>query len=168
MHKNPIKTSYLSSIFDPVKYAKTFRQSLRILRALRKDRPFDAIAVRGVSGMALGFALAHRLKVGVICVRKSTARAHCKHTVEGFVGAKRYVIVDDLVETGGTIKCIIDEIKIEAPQAKCVAGFFYLTEQMQDKYECLGIPLTVCIISKALALHLSNLGPFAYAGVGGD
>jgi orotate phosphoribosyltransferase len=168
MDDNPIKTRYLSSIFDPIRYAKTFRQSFRILRALKKDHPFDAIAVRGVSGMALGFALAHKLKVGVICVRKSETKAHSKLCVEGFVGAKRYVIVDDLVDNGETVKYIVREIKVEAPQAICVAGFFYSSAQAMDRYKDLGMPLTIGIVTEAEAIRWKNEGEFAYAGVGGN
>jgi adenine/guanine phosphoribosyltransferase-like PRPP-binding protein len=79
-------------------------QAAKALRLFRKKNPFDAIAFRGNSGAAIAYPLSFKLQIPLICVRKGPS--HSPFKVEGCSNAKTYVIVDDFIESGNTIKRI--------------------------------------------------------------
>lgn len=90
-----------------------------------KRDQFDAVAFRGVSGALIGPVLADYFDKYLVIVRKPEDGHHnssCdrlaiydpalrKHTQANNL---RYLIVDDFVETGNTVKAIVDAIAIEA------------------------------------------------------
>jgi orotate phosphoribosyltransferase-like protein len=80
------------------------------LRPHRKN--FDSIAFRGVSGALVAPILAHKLKKHLISVRKNTHDSHVmsNYKVEGNVASQSYIIVDDFICSGNTIKTIVNEV----------------------------------------------------------
>lgn len=97
---------------------------------------FEAIAFRGMSGAIIAPEIAGKLRKKVILVRKKEIRDHQSHSsrmVEGWLGGMRYIIVDDLINSGNTVKTIQDEIrKVETdenfPPSECVG--IYLTREV--------------------------------------
>lgn len=97
-----------------------------ISRALRALAPieFDAVAVRGMSGAMIGPVIAHEMHKDLILVRKQGDEAHsrgsyCHHLSD----IENYVIVDDFITTGHTLKEIIKCVSNLRPKAK-IAGFY--------------------------------------------
>lgn len=77
---------------------------------LRKHRgEFDCIAFRGMSGALLAAPVASALGKNLILVRKDEKR-HSMYRVEGVRSKTRYIIVDDFVSTGDTVRAIIEAI----------------------------------------------------------
>ena len=74
---------------------------------------FDAIAVRGISGLLVGVPLALRLDKQLIVVRKPKDDTHSPYMVEGYAAGERYLIVDDFVSTGATVKEIQKALKTD-------------------------------------------------------
>lgn len=77
---------------------------------------------------AVAFPLAVMLNKPLIHVRKS--KGHSKRMVEGYYGAKTYVIVDDFIESGKTLREIKNHIikahknmQMKAP--RCIAVVLY-------------------------------------------
>ncbi len=71
---------------------------------------FDALAVRGVSGLTIGPILAYEMGKGLIVVRKGETR-HSLCDVEGLLGPTvRYLIVDDFIASGATMREIQEQI----------------------------------------------------------
>lgn len=107
--KPKIATSYLDDIY----YLNSFREVVRVaessIRSFAKKFPFEAIAFTGTSGSALAFPLSLRLSKRLICIRKG--RSHTRHKVEGCMNAPRYIIVDDCIDTGDTIRKIAGLVK---------------------------------------------------------
>jgi hypothetical protein len=96
------------------------RQNVKnCVRALRKME-FDAIAFRGMSGALLAPAVALSMKKNLLMVRKPADDSHSMMMVEGDKAARRYVIIDDLISTGATVRTIFKEIREFAPQAECI------------------------------------------------
>lgn len=87
--------------------------SVEICKELRKtDREFDAIACRGVSGTVVGAAVASRLSKQLIVVRKPDVQSHSEYDVEGRpYGFFKYIIIDDFVSTGETVREIIRNVE---------------------------------------------------------
>jgi len=87
---------------------------------ISKRFEFDAWAFRGNSGALLASPLALATGKTMIMVRKPDIKTHSDRVVEGDVGARRYIIVDDCVSSGATARAIVEAIKEVAPKAKCV------------------------------------------------
>ncbi len=107
-------------------------ESVRTCVETLKDRKFDTIAFRGLSGLLIAPIVAHILKKEIIVVRKTPSGrrtleecSHSIHKVEGHVAAKRYVILDDFISGGGTVRAIIEEINNFTPAATLWGGVFY-------------------------------------------
>ena len=96
------------------------------LRKISDD--FDAIACSGTSGLIVVPQIAEILNKNILVVRKKCkcqSRAYSEFVLEG-VPPRRYVIGDDLVCSGRTIRYIMSEIKEECPRAICVGVYSYM------------------------------------------
>jgi adenine/guanine phosphoribosyltransferase-like PRPP-binding protein len=95
------------------------------LRKIAKD--FDSIACCGVSGLMVVPQIAEILNKNILVVRKDERR-YSDFTTEG-VAPFRYVVVDDLICSGKTIKHITDTIKEEYQRARALGVYCYLPEE---------------------------------------
>jgi adenine/guanine phosphoribosyltransferase-like PRPP-binding protein len=122
-----ISTKYLNSVFWPDVYAKVIDESLRIAQDLKARYQFDTIAFCGTSGAAIAFPLSYGMNLPMLCVRKQSIPSHQTpgDIVEGNVGTDKYLLVDDFISSGDTVKFIISSIKNSRPNAKCVAMLMY-------------------------------------------
>ena len=136
VHK--IKSEYLGKVYGK-QFLKLVPLAAKKLRALRKIHPFDAIAFRGSSGAALAFPLSYLLKIPLIHVRKGASH-YAGGTIEGTISSKRYIIIDDLIDRGTTVKKIISEIKKNIG-AKPVAICLYSGGTYSGTAEFEGVPL---------------------------
>lgn len=105
---NMIHSRYLNSPLDKDKRKE-------ILDRLEKQIDdsgivFQAIAFCGMSGALIAPALAQRLNCGLILVRKEKEPRHTYLKVEGYTKGSRYIIIDDQIATGNTIKYILETI----------------------------------------------------------
>jgi len=62
----------------------------------------------------------------MILVRKGEER-HCPMKVEGDQAARRYIIIDDFIDSGHTVRTIVKEVKEFAPEAECL-GVLQVTD----------------------------------------
>jgi adenine/guanine phosphoribosyltransferase-like PRPP-binding protein len=106
--KLKFQTAYMEKVYKVEEFAQTVQKATLALRKFRKKHPFDAIAFRGHSGAALAYPLSLRLKVPLICIRKGTSHTDMK--LEGVANARTYLIVDDFIDKGNTIKKIKQEV----------------------------------------------------------
>lgn len=125
-----ISTSYLSTIFYPETFPKTIQACLKEAKRIKKEQGFDTIAFSGMSGAAVAFILAHELDVPLLCIRKKGESSHyCNdyndRHVEGHLTAEKYLLVDDFISSGKTVRFILDSIKREAPKAVCIGMLMY-------------------------------------------
>ncbi len=85
---------------------------------------FDAVAFRGLSGALAAPIIAYLMHKTIIAVRKpyevDNHAGHSNRPVDGDRGARRYVVVDDFVATGDTLRAIKRAISDWAPRAECV------------------------------------------------
>lgn len=129
-------TSYLNVVYDTKKFHKTIRKIVKIIKD--NGLQFDAIAFRGNSGSAAAYPLSYLLNKPLICIRKDSSHHGKKY--EGAVGVQTYIIVDDFVESGTTIKEIRNIIKDRHDRSdfsnpECVAIILYddLRDDLSDK-----------------------------------
>ena len=126
---------YLRNPLELDRQAKTVGEVCKYLRLLQQD--YEAIAFRGMSGALIAPTVALRLKKTLIMVRKPETVTHSRMRVEGDSGAKRYIIIDDLISTGDTVRQIQWDIKAWSG-AECL-GTLEVNALMRMKE--IGIPL---------------------------
>ncbi len=95
---------------------------------LRDIKNIDSIACCGTSGLIVVPQIAELLKKNIIIVRKKDESAYSEFKVEG-TPARNYIIIDDLICSGSTIKNILKNIKEETPRAKCKGVYCYMPDE---------------------------------------
>lgn len=132
---------YLQSALNPVTL-NTLVENL-VTSIQNSGLEFDTIAFRGLSGTLVAPLVAVRLQKQMMCIRKDRAGScHSAHTMEGHIGASRYIVIDDLICTGATLRAVMSEIAhayafADQPQPTMVAVFLYESEYTigPDYYE---------------------------------
>ena len=106
--------AYMPEVYNsPKKYAALVHRVAKKIQALQKKLGFDALAFTGTSGAAIAYPVSVITGIPLICVRKTTRGSHCNMVVEGpsDKDIKKYLIVDDFIQSGNTIRKIIKKIK---------------------------------------------------------
>lgn len=120
---------------------------------LRKiQNTFDSIACCGVSGLMVVPQIAELLNKNITVVRKPDEKRYSEFYIEG-VSPYRYVIVDDLICSGDTLKWIRQAIYEDNPKASCVGLYCYLPD------ECAYTEKTVKDFEKRYRMPLLNPAP---------
>lgn len=124
-------TSHLMNGLHPESRKNTINKIVKVLKKLiAEGLQFEAIAVRGVSGLILGMPVADKLKKNIIIVRTHKG-AHTQEMIEGTKDG-RYIIVDDFISTGKTVWVIVNSIKYSfCPEAECVGFINHDAEWLQ-------------------------------------
>lgn len=117
------RSDYIHSVLDPAERAGTIKALVLALDRLRRTTPFEAIAFRGMSGALVAPPVADALGVSLLLVRKEAS--HSAAIVEGELDVKTYVIVDDFVSSGTTVRTIVHEVERVAPKAQCLGVMTY-------------------------------------------
>ena len=88
---------------------------------------FDSIACCGVSGLLVVAQVAELLNKNIIIVRKGE-QCYSEFRTEG-VAPFRYIILDDLICSGGTVKHIKRVLKEEYSRSQCMGVYCYLPNE---------------------------------------
>lgn len=103
---------------------------------------FDTIVFRGMSGALIVPAVADKLGKGMLMIRKQDGN-HSMYGIEGNVALESYVIIDDLIVSGGTLNSIMDSVdqglkkisdenELPLRVAECKAIFLYRDSRSSD------------------------------------
>lgn len=126
-----------------------------IIKAVCKLRKitdsFDSIACCGISGLMVVPQIAELLNKHIIIVRKQE-KCYSEFRTEG-VAPFRYIIVDDLICSGNTVKNIKRTLKEEYTRSNCVGVYCYLPNECSYRNTTEGSKL--CI--KELGIPLLNI-----------
>ena len=105
---------------------------------------FDTIVCTGVSGLAVVPAVAYKLRKPFTIVRNDES-AHSTEKVEGYISFKKYVIVDDFVESGETVDSIIDRARNYSRKVTSLIGVFtYKRQYFDDSLKNFDFPIYNC------------------------
>jgi adenine/guanine phosphoribosyltransferase-like PRPP-binding protein len=117
-------SSHIKKFISTNSLKKYIRNAVKTLKEIDKLTPFDTIAFCGISGCLIGPLLAIRLKKEMIVVRKPRDDRHSSYEVEGNADVKNYIIVDDLISSGDTMRHVKSSITKElSKSAVCLGGF---------------------------------------------
>ncbi len=133
---------------NPMMLTRRLQVAAKKLEIIKTDTGFDSIAVAGSSGAVPGAILAIALQVPLIFVRKRDDNGHGA-TVEcmGRHYAKKYIILDDFICSGGTVRRIYTQIQKEAARQNCIQPEcvgVYLYDQT-DKLHTVGLTERVTV-----------------------
>lgn len=102
---------------------------------------FDTIVFRGNSGTLIAPVIASRLGKEILMVRKPNDKSHSFSLLEGNCDIKKYIIIDDFMDTGETIREILSAVKNGISNAQCVHFFGYMgTRWISNKLFKYSIP----------------------------
>ncbi len=135
--RHQIQTDYLNRVYGK-EFLKLVPMAVAKLRAFRKKHHFDAIAFTGSSGAALAFPLSYFLKLPLIHVRKKD-RNHFSEKIEGTMSSQKYIIVDDFIASGATVRRVIKTIKSEYGHPVEPVGICLYDSDSRSLYD--GIPV---------------------------
>ncbi len=138
-------SSYLYDIYHPATFKKLVDRVAKKVVKLKKKLKFNAIAFSGSSGAALAYPVSALTKIPLIHVRKK-GKTHGDDIEGGGHEIKRYIILDDFIDTGATVKRIYNQIKNECDyddEVKCVAIVLY--DKSNDHEESFNIKAKVTI-----------------------
>jgi adenine/guanine phosphoribosyltransferase-like PRPP-binding protein len=135
-----VVTDYLGEVFNSDLFQSMVERAIRQARILKQELGFEAIAFTGTSGSAIAYILGYTLDVPLICIRKEGENTHYrtwderhKH-IEGYVGAKSYLIVDDFISSGKTVDRIMNVIEDNCPECKCVGMLMYQQSERKKDF----------------------------------
>lgn len=100
---------------------------MEAVKALKKYS-FDSIACCGASGLLVVPQIAEILDKHIVLVRKPSDKRYSVFEMEGVV-PNNYIIVDDLVCSGRTIRLIKNTIRNECSLSNCIGAYFYLPKE---------------------------------------
>jgi len=131
--------AYIESIL----YTKSFKIIVnRVIKKVKHLQPklkIDAIACRGVSGSSVAFATSYVIGLPIIYVRKPTENSHGDKIEScGASKHKNYIIIDDFIDTGTTVKEIIKSIKTNYDDIVCVGVLLYDEHAKRTKVDLSG------------------------------
>jgi len=119
-------SSHLQKLLEPTSLKQVVANCANAIKSYGLDK-FDAIAVSGTSGTLVGGILSLELGKPLIVVYQNATR-YSPVGAQGAYSNKRYIIVDDFVFSGKTVRLIASEVLTQFPQAVPTAIFAYLDE----------------------------------------
>lgn len=123
---NIVRSRYLDKIFGKTQLKETVKQAISHLDFIKEKTDFDFIAFTGNSGAGLCFILNYITNYDIVLVRKSSDRTH-GYEIEGanlFCENKKYLIIDDLIESGNTIRFITSKL-FDRYKLNCCGVYLY-------------------------------------------
>ena len=133
-----IGCGYLKSVTTQKNWRKSITRLLKGIRESSLD--FDSVVFAGMSGALVAPTIAGRLRKSILMVRKAGDQNHGGYRLEGNPDTRNYIIIDDLIASGDTIRHMMKTIKANdfTRDAKCV-GIFLYNSQRNETFE--GVPV---------------------------
>jgi adenine/guanine phosphoribosyltransferase-like PRPP-binding protein len=127
---NMAHPSWLANVYDPQKLTIVLGRMCAAIEGDKKKFDIRAIAVRGNSGTLVAGAVSMMTGLPIILVRKEGDGSHSDFKVEYSEilkkkGASGYIIIDDIVASGNTIKTIRESIKDHLPLLELKKVYLY-------------------------------------------
>lgn len=129
---------YTHAVFDPNRFSDLVCSMVTRIEEIQRLTGVTALAACGNSGLPLVGAIAALMRMPFYAVRKGRDPGHDSRKVNGFtpLGGCSYLIIDDLISSGTTVKKIYSTIRSVAPEAK-PGGILLYTDRWSKSSFCL-------------------------------
>lgn len=107
---------YHEQVFDHRKLQRKVEKFGKRIEQLKSETRFQALVGKGLSSIPLVSALSVAYGIKMVIVRSPGERPHNSPRYVGSTGFKRYLFVDDFVDSGKTLRVVKETIKF----AECV------------------------------------------------
>jgi len=103
------------------------KKTATAIRRLQKLLGFEQIVCTGISGQSIAWPVSYVTDIPVAVVRRKGERGHHGYKVENFARDKSYIIMDDFICSGDTIRHMVRTINKEYADdgSQCVGVFCY-------------------------------------------
>jgi adenine/guanine phosphoribosyltransferase-like PRPP-binding protein len=127
MSKDITCSHWFKVVFDNNKLRTMVRKLSPEVIKFQKELEFEAIAFSGISGALVAPIISYETGIPIIMVRKKDdyKSSHDPYLVSGCLSCEKYVILDDLVNTGKTVLRIKDIIWENSTVPKLVGIILY-------------------------------------------
>lgn len=157
-----IRSDYLRPLFDPKKLENILDKiTVAIDSVLGFDNfPDFSFAVKGYSSALVSPLVAMAFSSPIILVREKEFDriSHSSLKVEGDDSVRKYIIVDDCLITGNTIKEIVRSLDEFQPKARLIGVVLYgendkqQMQQISNRYDC----FVKCVHGKQILVQPGN------------
>lgn len=131
--------SWLTDVYDPKKLTKTLDHVCKAIEKDKKEFNIQALAVRGNSGTLVAGAISMMVNLPIILVRKEGDGSHSDYKVEfnnilKKKGTAGYVVVDDIISSGDTIRSIFWAVQDHLPLLEMKKIYLYNGHRNEPLY----------------------------------
>jgi orotate phosphoribosyltransferase len=102
--------AYSSTLFNSRKLRDVASKVAQVLDRIQAKHGSCHVAVTGKSGIAMAFAVSMLTDIQILTVRKDSETSHGSK-FEGCGTVRRYVVLDDFVDTGDTIRRVVRDVR---------------------------------------------------------
>lgn len=92
---------------DKRQFKPTVKATATALRRLQKILGFKQIVCTGISGQSIAWPVGYVTEIPVAVVRRRGERQHHGYAAENFTRNRKYIILDDFVSSGDTVKHVL-------------------------------------------------------------
>lgn len=134
---------HLEKMLDTEKLKMTIEKCIRVLTKQKGNMAvFDAIAFSGMSGALIAPSIAMRMNKSLIMVRKPSDNTHSQFRIEGDKSARRYIVLDDFISLGKTVRRIVEGVQTFCRETPYCVGVLQANRD-EDTYDIF-IPSYIC------------------------
>lgn len=132
-----VNSSY-HEVFDSDFHQDTVKQFTNDIRKFYKKTEFTHMVVTGLSGQSIAWPIAYLTGIPIVVLRKRGEKSHSYSRFAGDGHIEKYIIIDDFIESGKTIKRILSTIEKNDytddgdPPAECIGIFLYNSGERED------------------------------------
>ena len=116
--KKYVGSTHTVNFLKPKKLKKLAEVAVKTLNTM-SDK-YDTLVFCGISGAIIGPMVALVVGKEMVLVRKKGDIRHSGHDVAGYSSPKKYIIIDDFVDSGATATHIQKEMYKFQPKAECL------------------------------------------------
>lgn len=145
-------TGYSDTLFNPQRLREAAQLALDKVKRVEHElaEPIH-IAVTGKSGIAMAFAMSMIGDVNIVTIRKTNETSHGSK-IEGFGALGKYIVLDDFVDSGQTVRRVVNEL-----------NDFAASRSAGHKPECVGF-IEYCRIDALNACAHESVGDLLNCG----
>jgi len=116
--KTYVGSTHTVNFLKPKKLKKLAEVAVKTLNTM-SDK-YDTLVFCGISGAIIGPMVALAVGKEMVLVRKKGDIRHSAYNVAGYTSPKKYIIIDDFVDSGATAMHVQREMYKFQPKAECL------------------------------------------------
>lgn len=107
-------------------FKPTVKTTVTAIRRLKKVLGFEQIVCTGISGQSIAWPVGYVTDIPVAVVRRKDEKNHHGYSVENFDRSRKFIILDDFVSSGDTVKHVLKSLAEDRrDDPRCVGVYCY-------------------------------------------